>query len=134
MLMLYLFKIEVFDLNFHYTYAIDRVVIADTHEDRRWLIGQQFGAHNGSIVRRSVLLGARRLTVDEVRLLQTSVGTTEHVWLVTSIRPSRQKLVGRSLPRLSDEESLQELVKRTPGLYDTVKLREDQYVGSVWFS
>lgn len=32
---LYLFKIELFDLDFHYTYAIDRVVIADTHQDRR---------------------------------------------------------------------------------------------------
>jgi hypothetical protein len=134
MLMLYLFKVDVLDLGLNYPYSSDCVVIADTHEDRGRLLCKQFGAHNRSVVKHFVLLGARALTLAETRLLKTSVATADRVWLVTRIGSFRQNFTGRSLPRLYDEGSMYELLERNPELYDTTPLWDDQYMHSVWFS
>ena len=79
MLMLYQFKLEVFDLRLQYSYSTNCSVIADTRDDRGPLIHRQFGDHNGSSVKRSVLLGARALTCAEVKLLQHARGASDSV-------------------------------------------------------
>lgn len=136
MLMLYLFKVEVFDLDLTYTYSSDCVVIADTHEDRGRLIRCQFGDHSGSVVKRSVLLGARGLTLTEVKLLVASVGTRNQVWLMTRVSSTQSKRCVRPLPRLYDECDMLELelLDRSPEGYDSTLLMKDQYIHSVWFS
>jgi len=136
MLMLYLFKVEVFDLSLNYSYATDCVVIADTHEDRSRLIRCQFGGHNGSIVKHSVLLGARGLTLKETRLLENFAGTSNRAWLMTRLSSTKNKLPVRYLPRIYDECDMLELelMDRDPAGFDSAPLREDQYMHSVWFS
>lgn len=134
MLMLYLFKVEVFDLGLNYTYSTDCFVIADTREDRGRLIRYQFGNHNGSAVKRSVLLGARALSCSEVVLLERSAGTTDSVWLATClrIRPSVPNV--RHLPRLESDEDMYELMERAPEPYVSFPLMPEQYIHSNHFS
>lgn len=110
------------DLGLNYLYSSDCVVIADTHEDRSRLLGKQFGDHNRSVVKHFVLVGARALTLAEIRLLKTSTTRTDRVWLVTRIGSFRQNLTGRPLPRLYDEGSVYELLETNPELYDTTPL------------
>lgn len=133
MLMLYVFKIEVLDLGLNYSYSTDCFVIADTHEDRSRLIRCQFGNHNGSVVKRSVLLGARALSCSEVVLLESSAGTTDSVWLATYVRPGTSLPNVRHLPRLESDEDMHELVERAPGRYDGFPLMTDQYIHSKHF-
>ena len=134
MLMLYLFKVEVFDLGLNYSYSSDCVVIADTREDRGRLIRSQFGEHNGSVVKHSVLVGARALTLNEVKLLEASAGTSNTVWLVTHIPPARRTPIVRPLPQLRDKCDMDELLARNPERYDSTPLMDDQYMHSAWFS
>ncbi len=136
MLMLYLFKVEVFDLRLNYSYTINTVVIADTKEDRGPLLRCQFEGHNESLVKRSVLLGARALTLGETRLLEDHAGTRDQVWLMTRVSSAQDKNAVRPLPRLYDECDMLEieLLDRTPEGYDSMPLMEDQYMHSVWFS
>jgi len=134
MLMLYLFTVEVFDLGLDYPYSSNCVVIADTHENRGQLLKKQFGNYNHSILRRSVLTAARVLTKDEIRTLERSAGTADHVWLVTRIQPLGQSHTHRSLPRLYTEGAMYELLERTLELYDITPLWEDRYIRSAWFS
>lgn len=134
MLMLYLFKVEIFDLGLNYSHSSDCVVIADTREDRGRLIRSQFGEHNGSVVKRSVLLGTRALTLTESRLLESSAGTRDSTWLVTRVSSMQRKPYVRILPRLHDEGDMLELLERFPECYDSTPLMDDQYTHSVWFS
>ena len=136
MLMLYLFKVEVFDPGLNYSYSSDCVVIGDTHEDRGRLIRCQFENHSGSIVKRSVLLGARGLTPAEVKLLVASAGARNQVWLMTRVFSTQSKHCVRPLPRLYDECDMLELelLDPSPGGYDSTLLMKDQYIHSVWFS
>jgi hypothetical protein len=136
MLMLYLFKVEVFDLSLNYSYAKDCVVIADTHEDRSRLIRCQFGDHKGNILKRSVLLGARGLTLKETTLLENLAGTRNRAWLMTRLSSTENKLPVRHLPCLYNECDMLELelMDRNPAGFDSTPLREDQYMHSVWFS
>lgn len=136
MLMLYLFKVEVFDFGLNYSYATDCVVIADTHEDRSRLIRCHFGYHNVSIVKRSVLLGARGLTLGETKLLENLAGTKERAWLMTRPSSTKGKIPVRHLPRLYNECDMLELelMDRNPAGFDSTPLMEDQYIYSVWFS
>ena len=136
MLMLYLFKVEVFDPDLNYSYSSDCVVIGDTHEDRGQLIRCQFGDHNGSVVKRSVLLGARGLSLTEVKLLVASAGTRNEVWLMTRVSSTQNRHCVRPLPRLYDECDMLELelLDRSPEGYDSTLLMKDQYIHSVWFS
>ena len=136
MLMLYLFKVEVFDLGLNYSYATDCVVIADTHEDRSRLIRCQFGDHNGSILKRSVLLCARGLTLRETRLLENFAGTRNRAWLMTRLSSTKDKLPVRHLPRLYNECDMLalELMDRNPAGFDSTPLMDHQYIYSVWFS
>jgi hypothetical protein len=134
MLMLYVFKVEVLDLGLNYSYSTDCVVIAETHEDRGRLIRCQFGNHNGSAVKHSVLLGARTLSCSEVALLERSAGTTGNPWLVTRVwRVTRAPHV-RHLPRLESDEDMYELMERAPERYDSFPLMTDQYIHSKRFS
>lgn len=132
MLMLYLFKVEVFDLGLDYPYSSDYVVVADTHEDRGRLLQRQFGDRNRSVLKRSVLLGARALTLAETRLLETSFDTTDHLWLVTQARRLREEPPGRPLPRLCDESSMYEMLERSPEHLDMVPFRQEQLTDYVW--
>lgn len=134
MLMLYLFTVEVFDLNLDYPYSSNCVVIADTHENRGQLLRKQFGNYNRSVLRRSVLISARALTKDEIRILERSADTADHVWLVTRIQPLGRSHTYRSLPRLYTEGAMYELQERTLELYDITPLWKDQYIRSAWFS
>jgi hypothetical protein len=135
MLMLYLFKVEVFDLGLNYSYATNTVVIADIKEDRGRLLRCQFDGHNGSAVKRSVLLGARGLTLRETKLLADLAGTKESVWLMTRIPPTRCGHPVLHLPRLYDECDMLELeLLDRAGSYDSTPLMDDQYMHSVWFS
>lgn len=136
MLMLYLFKVEVFDPGLNYSYSSDCVVIGDTHEDRGRLIRCQFEDHNGGVVKRSVLLGARGLTLTEVKLLVASFGTRNQVWLMTRVSLTQNRHCVRPLPRLYDECDMLELelLDRSPEGYDSTLLMKDQYIHSVWFS
>lgn len=136
MLMLYLFKVEVFDLSLNYPYSTDCIVIGDTHEDRGRLIRCQFGDQNASAVKRSVLLGARGLTLRETTLLKGHAGTRDRVWLMTRASSTQGSVSVRPLPRLYDECDMLELelTERSPEDYDSTQLMDDQYVHSVWFS
>jgi hypothetical protein len=134
MLMLYLFKVEVLDLGLNYSYSTDCVVIADTHEDRGRLIRSQFGNHNGSAVKRSVLLGARALSCSEVALLERSAGTTDSLWLATCVWQVIRAPHVRHLPRLESDEDMYELMERAPDRYDSYPLMTDQYIHSKRFS
>jgi hypothetical protein len=134
MLMLYLFKVEVFDLGLRYSYSSDCVVIADTQEDRNQLLRRQFGNHNGSSVKRSVLLGARALSCAEVVLLKTTVGTSDSLWLTTRVRAETRISYVRQLPRLQSEEEMYELMESAPERYDISPLMTDQYLHSRYFS
>ncbi len=134
MLMLYLFKVEVFDLGLNYSYSTDCFVIADTHEDRGRLIRYQFGNHNGSVVKRSVLLGARALSCSEVVLLERSAGTTDSVWLATCLRTRPSMPNVRHLPRLESDEDMYELMEQAPDRYDGLPLLTDQYIHGKHFS
>jgi hypothetical protein len=134
MLMLYLFTVEVFDLNLNYPYSSNCVVVADTRESRGQLLRKRFGNYNRSVLRRSVLTAARALTKDEIRTLEGSAGSVDHVWLVTRIQPLGQSHSYRSLPRLYTEGAMYELLDRTLELYDIAPLREDQYIRGAWFS
>ncbi len=134
MLMLYLFKVEVFDLGLNYTYSTDSVLIADTHEDRSKLLRFQFGGHNRSVVKRSVLLGARALTCAEVHLLESTIGTSANVWQITRIRTDLRARQVRHLPRLQDEVEMYELMERTPERYDGYPLMANQYIHSTRLS
>jgi hypothetical protein len=136
MLMLYLFKVEVFDRSLNYRYSTDCVVIGDTHEDRGRLIRCQFGDHNASVVKRSVLLGARGLTLRETALLEDHAGTRDQVWLMTRASSTQGRLPVRPLPRLYDECDMLELelTEPSPEGYDSTQLMDGQYVHSVWFS
>ncbi|MDE3103868.1 MAG: hypothetical protein KGK08_01720 [Acidobacteriota bacterium] len=134
MLMLYLFKVEVFDLGLNYSYSSDCVVIADTHEDRGQLIRCQFGEHNRSVVKHSVLVGARALTLNEVKLLEASAGASDTVWLVTRVSCMRRTPYVHPLPTLHAESYMLELQERFPELYDSTPLMDNQYMQSVWFS
>jgi hypothetical protein len=134
MLMLYVFKVEVLDLGLNYSYSTDCFVIADTHEDRGRLIRCQFGNHNESVVKRSVLLGAKGLSCSEVVLLERSAGTTDSVWLATYVRPGTSVSNVRHLPRLESDEDMYELLERAPERYDGFPLMTDQYIHSKHFS
>lgn len=134
MLMLYVFKVEVLDLGLNYSYSTDCVVIADTHEDRRQLIGSQFGDQNRSVVKRSVLLGARALSWGEVALLERSAGTTDSLWLTTRVRTGTRVSHVRHLPRLQSDEDMYELMERAPERYDSFPLMTEQYIHSKRFS
>ncbi len=136
MLMLYLFKVEVFDLGLNYSYSTSTVVIADTNEDRRRLVRCQFDGRNRSVVKRIVLLGARALTFQETKLLADLAGTKEQVWLMTRTSSTKGKHAVRPLPRLYDECDMLELelLDRSAGGYDSTPLMEDQYIHSARFS
>lgn len=136
MLMLYLFKVEVFDLGLNYSYSTDCVVIGDTHEDRCRLIRCQFGDHSRSVVKRSVLLGTRALTLREIDLLENLAGTKDRVWLMTRTSSTQGRQPVRPLPRFYDECDMLELelLGRFPGDYDSTPLMDDQYMHSVRFS
>ncbi len=134
MLMLYLFKAEVFDLGLNYSSSTDTVVIADSHEDRGRLLQQQFGEHDGRVVRRSVLLAARALTLTEIRLLESFTRIRTAAWLVTRLSSMDSGPYVRPLPRLLDESNMLELLERFPERYDSTALMRDQYVHSTWFS
>jgi hypothetical protein len=133
MLMLYQFNVEVFDLGLEYSYATHCTVIADTHEDRSHLLRHQFGAHNKSVLKRSVLLGARSLTCSEIDLLEVSVETDVSIWLTTRLRSETSDLQVRHLPRLQSEEDMYELLERAPECYDSIPLMMDQYMYSKCF-
>jgi len=136
MLMLYLFKVEVFDLGLNYSYTANTILIASTREDRCQLLRCQFEGNNGGVVKRSVLLGARALTLEEIKLLEDHAGTRDQVWLMTRVPSAPSKHAVRPLPRLYDECDMLELelLDRTLGGYDSTPLMEDQYIHSVWFS
>jgi len=134
MLMLYLFKVEVFDLGLTYSYTTNCVVIADTQEDRTRLIRCQYGDHNKSVVKRSVLLGARALTYAEVALLEMSSGTSDSVWLTTRVTTEPRTPYVRHLPHLQSEEEMYEATENAPERYDTSPLMSDQYIHSARFS
>jgi len=136
MLMLYLFKVEVFDRGLDYSYSTDCVVIGDTQEDRGQLIRCQFDDHNESVVKRSVLLGARALTLRELKLLQDFAGRRNRIWLMTPVSQLHSKHPVRPLPRLYEECDMLELelLDRSPEGYDSIPLMDDQYMHSVWFS
>jgi hypothetical protein len=133
MLMLYLFKVEVFDVGLNYSYSANSLIIADTHEDRSKLLRFQFGDHNESVVKRSVLLGARALTCAEVHLLESTIGTSANLWQITRRTDPRARQV-RHLPRLQNEGEMYELMERAPERYDGYPLMTDQYVHSTHFS
>jgi hypothetical protein len=134
MLMLYLFKLEVFDLGLNYSYSTECSVIADTREDRGRLLCFQFSDHNGSAVKRSVLIGARALTFAEVQLLELATATSETVWQTTRVRTDLRAQHARHLPRLQSEAEMYELMERTPEGYDGYPLMADQYIHSMRFS
>jgi hypothetical protein len=134
MLMLYLFKLEVFDLTLNCSYSTECPVIADTREDRGQLIRRQFGDHNRSVMKRSVLVGARALTCAEINLLELAIGTNDGVWLTTRIRTELGAQHIRHLPRLKSEVEMYEFMERTPEGYDGYPLMTDQYVHSTHFS
>jgi hypothetical protein len=133
MLMLYLFKVEVFDLRLSYPYSTNSVIIADTREDRSRLLRLQFGDRDGIVVKRSVLLGARTLTCREVSLLDMSVGTSGSIWLTTRVRTVGAPHA-RHLPRLQSEEEMYEITERVSERYDSFPLGTDQYIHGVRFS
>jgi hypothetical protein len=133
MLMLYQFNVEVFDLCLNYSYATHCTVIADTHEDRSCLIRHQFGTHNESVLKRSVLLGARSLTCSEIDLLKVSVETDVSIWLTTRLKTESSDLQVRHLPRLQSEKDLYELLERAPECYDSIPLMINQYMYSKCF-
>ena len=134
MLMLYLFKLEVFDLTLNYCYSTECPVIADTREDRGQLISRQFGDHNRSVVKHSVLVGARALTCAEINLLDLAIGTKDGLWLTTRVRTDLRAQHVRHLPRLQSEVEMYEFMERTPEGYDGYPLITDQYVHSTYFS
>ena len=134
MLMLYLFKVEVFDLGLTYSYSADTVIIADTHEDRSKLLRFQLGDHNKSVVKRSVLLGARALTCAEVHLLESTIGTSANLWQITRVRTDPRATQVRHLPRLQNEGGMYDLIERAAERYDGNPLMTDQYVHSTHFS
>ncbi|WP_158790029.1 hypothetical protein [Granulicella sp. L60] len=134
MLMLYLFKLELFNLTLNYSYSTECPVIADTREDRGRLIQRQVGQHNRSVVKRSVLVGARSLTCAEINLLELAIGTRDGVWLITRVRTELRMQHMRHLPQLKSEVEMYELMERTPSRYDSYPLMTDQYVHSAHFS
>ena len=128
MLMLYLFKVEVFDLSLNYAYSTDCTVIARTQDDRRRLLNRQFGDHNRSIVKRAVLLGARALTCGEAALLEGAVITAPTLWLTIRLSRGADEPGLRRLPRIQSGEEMYDLLERIPQKYDSSPLEEDQYV------
>jgi len=134
MLMLYLFKLEVFDLTLNYSYSTECPVIADTREDREQLIRRQFGDHNRSIVKCSLLVGARALTCAEIDLLESATGTEDGLWLTTRVRTELRAQQMRNLPRLQSEVEMYQLMERTPDGHDSYPLMTNQYVHSAHFS
>jgi hypothetical protein len=134
MLMLYLFKLEVFDLTLNYSYSTERPVTADTREDRGRLVRRQFDDHTRSVVKRSALAGARALTCAEINLLESAIDTKDSLWLTTRIRTDLHAQHLRHLPRLQSEVDMYELMERTPSRYDSYPLMTDQYVHSAHFS
>jgi hypothetical protein len=134
MLMLYLFKLEVFDLTLNYSYSTECPVIADTREDRGRLIRRQFDDHNRSVVKRSVLVGARALTCAEIKLLELAIDTKDSLWLTTRTRADLHAQHLRHLPRLQSEVEMYELMERSPEGHDGYPLMTDQYVHTTHFS
>jgi hypothetical protein len=134
MLMLYLFKLEVLDLTLNYSYSTECPVIADTREDRGQLISRQFGDHNRSVVKYSVLVGARALTCAEIDLLDLAIGTKDVLWITTRIRTELRAQHVRHLPRLQSEVEMYESMERTPDGHDSHPLMTDQYVHTAHFS
>jgi hypothetical protein len=122
MFMLYLFKLEVLDLTLNYSYSTECSVIADTREDRGRLIRCQFDDHNLSVVKRSVLVGARALTCAEIKLLEMATGTNDAPWLTTRVRTDLNAQHERHLPRLVSEIEMYELMEHTPGSHDAYPL------------
>jgi hypothetical protein len=133
MLMLYLFKVEVLDLGLNYIYSTDCTVIADTQEERRRLVHCQFGDHNRSALKRTVLLGARALTCGEVALLEHSFHTTSTLWLTYRLPCGPEESRIRRLPRIQSEVEIYELLERAPQHYDSLPLEQDQYLHGARF-
>lgn len=120
MLMLYVFKVEVFDLSLSYAYSTDYTIVAGTNEDRSLLVRSRFELDKQSVVKHSLLVGARFLTCSEVALLKAASSHDNPVWLVTRVRSARLSPGVRCLPRLTSEAEMLRLTKAKSEAYDGV--------------
>lgn len=134
MLMLYLFHLDLTDLERNYTFSTAWALIAETKADRQARLRSEFGERFELEVKRAVLVGARALTCAETLALTTAIKTGRPLWFSTRVPASLGWQPVRHLPRLATEEVIRAMKKRSTGRFDSFSVTPSRCTRSFGFS